>query len=332
LALSSLDSNQQLDFASQMAKLDIVIVDYVAGDLLRRCVRSLAQYPPTTVELESVVLVDNAPGAHSLKADEVRGLPLRIVSNETNRGFGPACNQGARLGSAEYILFLNPDTRITEGALDRPIAFLEQPENARAGIVSVQLIDDHGRLTRSSRLFPRPAHYLNRALGLDRVSPSRFSSGMMADWDHRDTRIVDQVMGAYFLVRRSLFESLGGFDERFFVYFEEVDLSLRARQAGYHSVYLTDAQVFHTGLGTTQRIPALRLFYSLRSRTEYSRKHFGAAGATAVTVASAIVEPMTRVALALTGGSAQLAADTLHGYRMYWRWLMRRNGESRGGA
>jgi GT2 family glycosyltransferase len=149
----------------------------------------------------------------------------------------------------------------------------------------------------------------------------------MTEWDHSQTRVVDQVMGAFFLVRRSLFESLQGFDEQFFVYFEEVDLSLRAMQLGFHSVYLTDARVIHIGLGTTHQVSALRLFYSLRSRTQYSRKHFGVAGAMLVTVVSAIVEPITRVTLALAARSEGLVTDTLAAYRMYWRWLMKRDAK-----
>ena len=150
----------------------------------------------------------------------------------------------------------------------------------------------------------------------------------MTHWNHQETRVVDQVMGAFFLIRRSLFETLGGFDERFFVYFEEVDLSLRATFAGFHSVYLTDAQVYHVGLGTTKRLSALPLFYSLRSRTQYSRKHFGIAGAAGVVLVSSLIEPLSRVFIALATGSVRLASDTWSAYRMYWRWLVRSRASS----
>jgi GT2 family glycosyltransferase len=305
-----------------MAALDIVIVDFKAGELLRNCLRSLVEHPPRHAHLDSVVIVDNAPGAQSIRTDEANVLPIRIISNEVNRGFGAGCNQGAREGTAAYILFLNPDTRVTEGALDCALAYLEDRANEKTGIVSVQLLDERGCVTRSCRRFPRPSHYLNRALGLDRISPSRFPNGYMTDWDHRETRVVDQVMGAFFLVRRSVFEALEGFDERFFVYFEEVDLSLRVALAGFHSVHLADAQVYHSGHGTTQRLSAMRLFYSLRSRTQYGRKHFGVAGAVGVVVVSALIEPLARVFTALAGGSVRLASDTWAAYRMYWRWLV----------
>jgi GT2 family glycosyltransferase len=305
-----------------MATLDIVIVDYGAGELLRECIRSLREFPPTSVAIGTVVVVDNAPGPDSLRESDGEGLPLVIVRNATNRGFAAGCNQGAQLGTADYVLFLNPDTRVAPGTLDRPVEFLERADQANTGIVGIQLLDDSSRVARTCHRFPRPVHYLNRAIGLDRLSVSRFPNGLMTDWDHAETRPVDQVMGAYFLIRRPLFETLGGFDERFFVYFEEVDLSMRALHAGYHSVYLADAFVYHVGLGTTRRVPARRLFYSLCSRTEYARKHFGRASAAAVTVVSAFVEPISNITLALTGGSWRAVVDAVRGYSMYWRWLL----------
>src|SRR5207247_3592833 len=91
-----------------------------------------------------------------------------------------------------------------------------------------------------------------------------------------ESGLVDQVIGAYFMVRRPLFEALGGFDERFFVYFEEVDLSLRARQNGWASYFLANARVYHTGQVSSGQVRGERLFYLLRSRTEYARKHWSA--------------------------------------------------------
>jgi len=308
-----------------VATLDIVIVDFRAGELLRTCLRSLAESPPASVRLQRVVVVDNAPGEHSVRGSDGMGLPLEVVVNRDNRGFAAACNQGATRGTADFILFLNPDTRVVPEALDRPVAFMERPEESGTGIVGVQLLDDDSRVARTCYRFPHASHFLNKALGLDRMSPTRFPNGSMSDWDHGETRQVDQVMGAFFLVRRPVFDALGGFDERFFVYFEEVDFSLRARRAGYRTMYLTGAHVFHSGCGTTHRLRTKRLFFSLRSRILYGRKHFGVAPFWMLVLVSAMLEPISRLAACFARLSWQEVSETAQAYGMFWRWLLGRD-------
>jgi GT2 family glycosyltransferase len=109
---------------------------------------------------------------------------------------------------------------------------------------------------------------------LSRWAPALFPRHLLGADECRATRDVDQVIGAYFMIRRPLFDALGGFDERFFVYFEEVDLSLRARHAGYRSVYFHDARAYHRGGLSSDQVKAARLYYSLRSRLLYAWKHF----------------------------------------------------------
>jgi GT2 family glycosyltransferase len=138
----------------------------------------------------------------------------------------------------------------------------------------------------------------------------------MTDWDHKTSRPVDQLIGAFFLTRRALFEHLGGFDERFFVYFEEVDFSYRAWKQGWQSYYLSEATAYHRGQGTTDRIKGLRLFYSLRSRIQYAHKHFGRPRAVALAFGSLCIEPWSRLALGLRDSSARA---TIEGYLKLWR-------------
>lgn len=306
-----------------MASLDIIIVDYRAGDVLRACLHSLIEAPPREAVLARVVVVDNAPGPESITETDGGNLPVTVLTNRKNRGFAAACNQGAAGSIADYLLFLNPDTRITEGALDRAVMFLERSDQRQTGIVGVQLLDEAGRVARTCHHFPRPFHFLNKVLGLDRISLRRFPNGAMSDWDHLDTRAVDQVMGAFFLVRRTLFERLGRFDERFFVYFEEVDLSLRAREAGFQTVFLADAAVYHTGCGTTDQIRGQRLFFSLQSRILYGYKHFSRFSATAVLALTTVLEPVARAVPALARGSWAGIQEVAQGYGMLWHWLLR---------
>ena len=157
--------------------------------------------------------------------------------------------------------------------------------------------------------------------GFDRLFPGRFSGHFLAEQDHRESKTVDQVMGAFFMVRRAVFESLHGFDERFFVYFEDLDFSYRAWQAGHSSYFLATAQALHHGGGCSERVKAARLFYSLRSRIIYGYKHFKWTAATSLLLGTVLVEPLVRLAQGAANGSLREMRETFQGYAWLWRAL-----------
>jgi N-acetylglucosaminyl-diphospho-decaprenol L-rhamnosyltransferase len=277
-------------------RLAIVIVNWNSGAQLRECLASVdvaAAGLSCGQALSEVVVVDNASEDGSERDLALASAPLRLLRNERNRGFAAGCNQGAAGCGADLILFLNPDTRLFANSLAVPLKHLDEPGHARTGIVGIQMIDERGEVARSCARFPTPGHFAAQALGVDRLLPR--AAHTMREWDHADTREVDQVIGAFFLIRRPVFDALGGFDERFFVYFEEVDLSLRARRAGWRSVFLADAQAFHKGGGTTNQVKTQRLFYSLRSRLLYGRKHFGPLQRSLLFAVTWALEPFSRV-------------------------------------
>jgi GT2 family glycosyltransferase len=241
---------------------------------------------------------------------------LAVVRNVENRGFGAACNQGTLESDAEFLLFLNPDTRLMPRSFAEPVRYLRARENDRVGIVGVQLVDADGRVARNTARTPTAWSMVGNSVGLDRLTPRLFPPHFVTDWAHDETRKVDQVMGAFLLIRRSVFEALGGFDERFFVYYEDLDLSVRAHARGWSSVYLATARAFHRGQGTTESATARRTFYFCRSRIQYARKHFSAAGALAVTLATLALEPLARLAAA-----PRSAGNTLRAFAMLWRDL-----------
>lgn len=306
----------------------IITVNWNAGDLLRHCVASVPAALTGAFALERMVVVDNASADGSADGLETDGMPLTVLRNPTNRGFAAACNQGAAGLGADWLLFLNPDTRLSArslapvfGFLAEPGEFLAEPANARIGILGIRLVDEAGETQRACARAPTPGRLLAQSVGLDRLWPRRFPPHFMTEWDHADSRPVDQVMGAFLLIRRALFEELGGFDERFFVYFDDVDLCLRARRAGWAVVHCAGAEAFHRGCGTTDQVRDLRLFYSLSSRIRFAIKHFSPAAAALVTAATLTVEPLTRLALALARRSPADAAATLRGGLLLWRAL-----------
>lgn len=303
------------------ASVDIVIVNWNAGLQLRDCLDSIDAADRKGVALQRVVVVDNGSRDKSLSVIGNRRTSPEVIRNTSNHGFAVACNQGARGSKADYLLFLNPDARLLASSLVVPLEFMERPQHHEVGIVGIQLIDSRGQVAPSCARFPTASRFITTMFGLDRAWPKLFPPHFMVEWDHSEDREVDQIMGAFFLVRRSLFEALGGFDERFFVYFEEVDFSLRARDRGFRSVYLSKARAYHRGGGVTEQVKGARLFYSLRSRILYSYKHFNWWLATLVTLATLLVEPISRCLLAAARRSVPEFAATVHGYSLLWRSL-----------
>ena len=255
--------------------LDIVVVNWNTGDQLVEMISSIKSYHTNLVS--SVIVVDNASTDNSLQLldAQVSNLPfhLHIIRNRENRGFAAACNQGALLAASKYLLFLNPDIRLFENSLSVPLVFMEQPENAKVGICGIRMVDEKGKTSTSAARFPTLQIMAGQILGLNKLFPRVFPSHLITDLPENNN-LVDQVIGAFFLIRRKVFDCCKGFDERFFVYFEEVDLSLRAKQLGYSSHILTEVSAFHRGGGSSNQVGADRLFYSLRSRILYAKKHY----------------------------------------------------------
>lgn len=296
--------------------IDIVIVNWNSGNQLEDCVYSILAHGDGLVS--RAIIIDN--GSCDNSPDAVDNLSIvDLVRTGKNLGFGKACNVGASRGSAEFILFLNPDTRLYPQTLSDTIAFMNDPKASSVGICGVQLLDEAGDVARSCSRAPTIGRLIARALGIDLILPKL--GCRMTEWDHAQSQQVDQVIGAYFFMRRSVFEALGGFDERFFVYFEEVDLARRAAKAGWTSWYLASSRAFHAGGGTSHQVKAHRLFYSLRSRLQYASKHFSVPGIAIVGAATLLVEPVARGCQALLRGRVREVREILAGYRWLLAWL-----------
>lgn len=292
-------------------EITVVVVNWNSGDQLKECINSLKGVYP-------VVVVDNNSTDNSLSAIE-NFEKVEIIKSKENLGFGKACNLGAKNIKSEFLLFLNPDATASPEILKRVHEFMSVPSNKDVGICGVQLLEESGHVARSCSRFPTPWRWIVHAMGLQKVVPKL--GHRMAEWAHDSTRQVDQLIGAFFFVRRLIFEDLRGFDEQFFVYFEEVDFSKRAHQAGWKSVYLAQFQAFHAGGGTSNQVKARRLFYSLRSRLLYAKKHFTLLGFSITFLATMLLEPLSRSILAIARGSWSSLCETWSAYAMLCGWL-----------
>ena len=296
-------------------RVDVVIVNWNTGDQLRRCLESIASLRTPSVVISRVVVVDNASRDGSAAGLHDLPLPLTVLCNPRNVGFAAACNQGAAASQADFLLFLNPDTLFLEDALTAPVQLMLSPEGRDIGICGIRLVDADGGPTTVAARFPGVRVIVGEATGLGRVLPARFPRHLLAPDETRVSRDVDQVIGAFFLMRRPLFERLGGFDERFFVYYEEVDLALRARQAGFRSHLLVTATAVHHGGLSSEQVRARRLFYTLRSRLLYVGKHQSLAGRVLVYAVTLGIEPWVRLAhAAIATRSLDSMAEIIKAY------------------
>jgi N-acetylglucosaminyl-diphospho-decaprenol L-rhamnosyltransferase len=304
--------------------LDIVIVNWNSKEQLFQCLKSLEE-AHKSLEIEAVIVIDNASEDASFDNIETLSIPLITVKNSYNVGFSSACNQGAKLGKANYILFLNPDTKVSAQSLLLPLEFMHTEGKkipTRIGICGVKLTDESGVTTPSCSRFPSSQRIFATMLGLRLIFPSKIKKELMTDWDHSTSEIVDQIKGAFFLVDRNLFDDLSGFDERFFVYYEEVDFSYRAKASGWDSYFLATTQIYHRGCGTTDSVKGKALFYFLRSRILYIYKHFTYAEGIIHTVGTLSIELIARVARSLFRGSWSEFLGTLQAYAYLYQWLL----------
>jgi N-acetylglucosaminyl-diphospho-decaprenol L-rhamnosyltransferase len=312
-------------------KLDIIIVNWNSKEYLLNCLQSLEKIYHKNLCTYNIIVIDNNSSDNS--CDDIQSLstPIKLIKNERNIGFAAACNQGARIGTGEYILFLNPDTLLFDNSLLIPFEFMNnalKSGTSKIGICGIQLIDDYKKVSPSCSRFPSPARILATMLGLRLLFPC-IKKELMDDWDHSSSMTVDQIKGAFFFVSRKLFNDLSGFDERFFVYYEEVDFSYRAKSAGWDSFFLASAQIYHRGCGTTDSIKGKALFYFLRSRILYIHKHFSLIESVFHVLGTLTLEFFARLMRALFSQSrSEELKSILEAYTLLYKWFFFRVNHS----
>lgn len=223
--------------------LSIIVVNWNGGDFLRRCLDSLAQFPP--IARHEVIVVDNAStdGSRELLQSH---KDVRLIANSENVGFGRANNQ-AFAGSESPLLFLlNSDAEVHQGAIDTLIATIREDE--KIGAVGPRLINPDGSLQPSVWRNPlTPFEMIVTALRLHRLFPRRLRANLLLGfhWDHSHRRSVQMLSGAALMVRRRMIDDVGGFDERFHMYGEDSEWALRMVRSGWLMLFEPTATVTH---------------------------------------------------------------------------------------
>lgn len=222
-------TNERIDSPTSVLTASVIIVNYNGRCHLPRCLDSLLSDGITNVE---IIVVDNASsdGSDDLVAHDYP--QVRLIRSRENLGFGGANNLAASQAQGRYLAFLNPDTVVTTGWLDALITALEEQPQAGLATSQILLLDQPGRVNAAGNEMHLSGLTLCRGLG-----------DAAGCWQQGDR--VTAVSGAAFVMRRSLFAELNGFDADYFMYFEDTDLSLRARLLGYDCRYVPGSVVYH---------------------------------------------------------------------------------------
>ena len=256
-----------------MIDLSIIIVNYNVKEFLLNLFDSI-QNAAKSISTE-IVVVDNASDDGSVEAIREKFPYVKLIVNEKNIGFGSANNIAMMHASGKYFLLVNPDTIVREDTFTKMIDFFKQ--NPEAGIAGCKVLNSDGTLQLACRRgFPGPWTSFTKVMGLSSLFPKSrlFARYNLTYLDENKTYEVDAVSGAFLMLRREVYEKIGGFDQDFFMYGEDLDLCYRAQQAGFKVFYVYSTEIIHYKGESTKRssIDETKVFYNAMHL--FVRKHF----------------------------------------------------------
>jgi len=246
----------------------VVIVSWNVKEKLKENLQSLLA---TTKASFEVIIVDNASSDGTVEMLRNDFPQFKTISNNTNNGFAKACNQGIAEAQGNNIILLNPDMRVMPDTLELSLDWLEQ--NPQAAIAGIKLIDQGGNIIPQVRHFPTLFDQFIITLKLVHLLPSLLDAYLCKNFDYSKASRVDSIRGAFFIIRRSTLEQLGALDERYFLWFEEVDYCRRAKAAGLETWYTPLPQaVDYIGQSFNQVARATKQKYFKDSMIAYFKK------------------------------------------------------------
>ena len=247
-----------------MAILSIIIVNYNVKYFLKQCLQSV--FDACENISAEVIVVDNNSQDLSCEMVEKFFPKVKLIANKKNTGFSTANNQGVAIAKGKYVLILNPDTVVAEDTFEKILAFAITKNNL--GALGVKLIDGTGRfLPESKRGIPTPKTSINKIIG---ITNKKYYANHLQENENGKIEIL---VGAFMFMKRSIYNEVNGFDEDYFMYGEDIDLSYKILKKGYKNYYLSDTKIIHyKGESTKKDIKYLNNFYG--AMNIFYKKHF----------------------------------------------------------
>ncbi len=254
--------------------LSLIIVTWNSRHDIEKCLQALEKFC-IGVAVE-IIVCDNASPDGTAEWVAARHPQVRLIRLETNIGFAGANNFAAQKAAGRHLLLLNPDTWVDGDLAAALTHFLDA--HPQAGACAPRLVNPDGSLQLGAmRTLPTLETLFYEQTGLSRLFPRsrRFGRYMMTWWDHNDRREVEQPAGACLAVRREVFAQIRGFDEGYFMYYEDVELCRALRAAGWKIYFLPEARVYHVGNQSASQAVAKNFPQFYRSMYRYYRRHHG---------------------------------------------------------
>jgi GT2 family glycosyltransferase len=251
--------------------LSIIIVNWNGKELTKSCIESIVLTNRERVENKEfeIILIDNGSDDGSAEYFKSLNLPVKLITNNSNIGYAPACNTGMKKANGKYILLLGNDTIVLNEALEKCITFLE--ENQDCGAAGCRLLNADGSFQNNCKKFPKLINGFFIYLSLDRFNRDYD----MAEFKYDETRKVEQISTTFLMIRQDLLKEIGYFNKDYKILYNDVDLCRRIWSAGYNIYFLHTAEVIHFGSQSTKKagFRERKIMYSDIYR--YYRKNFG---------------------------------------------------------
>jgi len=247
--------------------LSVVIVNFNVQYFLEQCILSI-QAASKKIKIE-IIVVDNNSSDNSCILLQEKYPSVILIRNKENVGFSKANNQGVKIASGEYVLILNPDTVVAEDTFTQLLSFVKKKQNL--GVLGVKLIDGSGNfLPESKRGIPIPKVAFNKLFGISSTHTGRYYATHL---NEDESGVVDILVGAFMFMKRTVYNEVNGFDEAYFMYGEDIDLSYKILNKGYQNYYYAKTQVIHyKGESTTKDVKHLKYFH--KAMKIFYKKHF----------------------------------------------------------
>ena len=271
--------------------LSIIIVNYNVKEFLQNLLLSIEK---ASVNIsKEIIIVDNASNDGSVEFLKEKFSGVKLIENTKNVGFGKANNQALEIATGKFILLINPDAVVSEDTFEKMISFFE--ENPEAGLAGCKILNPDGTLQLACRRsFPGPWTSFCKVTGLSSLFPNSklFARYNLTYLDTEQTYEVDAISGSFMMMRKEVYKKVGGFDDDFFMYGEDLDLCYRIQKADYKVFYVHMTQIIHYKGESTRRssLDETRVFYNAMHL--FVKKHFSS---------SLIVEAILRTAIVVRG-------------------------------
>lgn len=254
-------------------ELSIIIINYNVKEFLQNLIHSLQK--ALSKITHEIIVVDNASDDGSVEFIRDKFPQIHLIVNKTNVGFSKANNEALKISKGKFILLINPDTIVSEDTINRMIYFLNQ--NPDAGLAGCKILNPDGSLQLACRRsFPGPWTSFCKVTGLSTLFPKSklFAKYNLTYLDENSTYEVDAISGSFMMMNREAYEKVGGFDEQFFMYGEDLDLCYRIQKNGYKVYYYPGTQIIHYKGESTKRSSLDETKYFYNAMNLFVKKHF----------------------------------------------------------